>query len=322
ARRDKNNVHQRQSAQLRDREQQLDGENALLARKEKQLLDAIAKHDFDSIEALREVMLDEATETELRHQKETLDAAIGQLEGAWQQTDQTLRQRRANPLTTQGYEEIAVRLAAEQRELETAIAETARLAQIRERHAATVRSNAETEAAIARQRNEHARWKALDQLIGSSRGDEFNKFAQGLTLAQLVQLANRYLDQLNTRYQIQRTPHTDLELEILDRDQADNIRPVKTLSGGETFLVSLALALGLSDIAGRKTRIESLFIDEGFGTLDPNALDTAITTLENLQATGKMIGIISHVEALKDRITTQVQVVRQPGGNSTIRING
>ena len=82
------------------------------------------------------------------------------------------------------------------------------------------------------------------------------------------------------------------------------------------------MALGLSDIAGRKTRIESLFIDEGFGTLDPNALDTAITTLENLQATGKMIGIISHVEALKDRVTTQVQVVRQPGGNSTIRING
>ena len=86
--------------------------------------------------------------------------------------------------------------------------------------------------------------------------------------------------------------------------------------------MSLALALGLSDLAGNKTRIDSLFIDEGFGTLDPHTLDTVIATLENLQATGKLIGIISHVEALKDRITTQVQVIRLSGGVSRVQIGG
>jgi exonuclease SbcC len=90
------------------------------------------------------------------------------------------------------------------------------------------------------------------------------------------------------------------------------------LSGGESFLVSLSLALGLSDLAGNKTQINSLFIDEGFGTLDAETLDVAISALENLQASGKMIGIISHVEALKERIGTQIEVSKQPGGYSKI----
>jgi exonuclease SbcC len=97
---------------------------------------------------------------------------------------------------------------------------------------------------------------------------------------------------------------------------------MNTLSGGESFLVSLALALGLSDLAGRKAQINSLFIDEGFGTLDADTLDIAITALENLQAGGKFIGIISHVEALKERIGTQIQVQKQAGGQSTIKVIG
>jgi exonuclease SbcC len=95
---------------------------------------------------------------------------------------------------------------------------------------------------------------------------------------------------------------------------------MSTLSGGESFLVSLALALGLSDLASRKVQINSLFIDEGFGTLDAETLDVAITALENLQASGKSIGIISHVEALKDRIGTQIQLSREPGGTSKISL--
>ncbi|HSV12098.1 MAG TPA: SbcC/MukB-like Walker B domain-containing protein, partial [Hanamia sp.] len=105
-----------------------------------------------------------------------------------------------------------------------------------------------------------------------------------------------------------------------DHYQADVVRPMATLSGGESFLVSLSLALGLSDLAGRKVQIRSLFIDEGFGTLDADTLDIAITALENLEATGKMIGIISHVEALKDRIGVQIEIRKEAGGYSRIRL--
>jgi exonuclease SbcC len=135
-------------------------------------------------------------------------------------------------------------------------------------------------------------------------------------------LANQHLLKINKRYRILKNPEQDLDLQIQDTYQADAVRPVTTLSGGESFLVSLALALGLSDLAGRQTQIGSLFIDEGFGTLDAETLDMAISSLENLQANGKMIGIISHVEALKERIPTQIQVIKMTGGASQLRVMG
>ncbi|MDJ1499076.1 AAA family ATPase [Xanthocytophaga agilis] len=319
---EKVNSYKVKTRQLEDREKMLEHEVKLVSQKEERLLKNLVKESFDSIEALREVLLDEETEAILLKKKDQIDTLLNQLHGAWKQTEKTLEGLTSEVLTEQDYTQIQTQITASQIALEQVITEHTLLLQALDNHTKTALRNKDVETAILNQKKELERWSALDSLIGSAGGAEFNTFAQGLTLAQLVHLANRYLDQLNPRYQIRRIPKTDLELEIIDRDQADNIRPVKTLSGGETFLVSLALALGLSDIAGRKTRIESLFIDEGFGTLDPQALDVAITTLENLQATGKMIGIISHVEALKERITTQVQVVRQPGGNSLIRIVG
>ncbi len=175
---------------------------------------------------------------------------------------------------------------------------------------------------IHTQQKEHARWAKLKEIIGSADGKEFRVFAQGLTLKRVTQLANRYLQSLNGRYWIQKRSDKDLDLEILDTFQADNRRSMNTLSGGESFLVSLALALGLSDLAGSNTQIQSLFIDEGFGTLDDNSLDLAITTLENLQASGKTIGVISHVKELKERITAQIQVKKQSNGFSVIEIRG
>jgi DNA repair protein SbcC/Rad50 len=170
------------------------------------------------------------------------------------------------------------------------------------------------------QKAEYDRVNKLSALIGSADGKKFSRFAQGLTLARLTELANRHLMKLSDRYEILKSKTKDLELLIVDKYQADAIRPMATLSGGESFLVSLALALGLSDLASRKIQINSLFIDEGFGTLDADTLDVAICTLENLQAKGKMIGVISHVEALKERIDAQVQVSKQQGGHSKIEI--
>ncbi|PHN01530.1 AAA family ATPase [Flavilitoribacter nigricans] len=175
---------------------------------------------------------------------------------------------------------------------------------------------------IKRQENNYTRWAQLNEIIGQADGKKFRIFAQGLTLSKLVELANFHLESLNGRYLIRKRSDENLELEIIDTFQADNARSMNTLSGGESFLVSLSLALGLSDLAGRDARIQSLFIDEGFGTLDENSLDMAIDTLENLQSDGKTIGIISHVKALKERIGTQIQVTKKGTGFSEVAIVG
>jgi exonuclease SbcC len=170
---------------------------------------------------------------------------------------------------------------------------------------------------------EYARWDKLRALIGSADGSVFARFAQGLTLERLTILANRHLVQLNPRYSVRRAADGeagDLELEIVDHYQADAARPMRSLSGGESFLVSLALALGLSELASGRTSIESLFIDEGFGSLDADTLEIAMSALENLQAGGKTIGVISHVPAMQERIPAQINVTKETGGCSRVQI--
>ena len=159
----------------------------------------------------------------------------------------------------------------------------------------------------------------LHSLIGSQKGDKFRKFAQGLTLDNLVYLANKQLERLHGRYLLKRKDGEGLELSVLDTWQGDTVRDTKTLSGGESFLVSLALALALSDLVSHKTSIDSLFLDEGFGTLDAETLDIALDALDNLNASGKMIGVISHIEAMKERIPVQLKVTKKSGlGVSTL----
>lgn len=166
------------------------------------------------------------------------------------------------------------------------------------------------------------KWELLNQYIGSSDGKKFNDFAQDLTLSQLVQLANGRLARLNDRYILDRSRKgEDDSLMVVDVHMGNERRSVKTLSGGETFLLSLSLALALSDLASRNVEINSLFIDEGFGTLDPEVLDQTLDTLERLQSEGsKTIGIISHVEALKERIATKVQLIRNGQGYSSLKV--
>jgi exonuclease SbcC len=125
---------------------------------------------------------------------------------------------------------------------------------------------------------------------------------------------------LARRYRLERVPGHDMELQVVDGDMGDEVRSVHSLSGGETFLVSLALALALSSIAAEKTQIGSLFIDEGFGALDPNALEIALAALESIQATGRRVGIISHVAGLAERIGVRVRVVAVGGGRSRVEV--
>lgn len=176
----------------------------------------------------------------------------------------------------------------------------------------------EKQAAIEAQGKECRRWENLHELIGSADGKKYRNFAQGLTFEMMIGHANRQLQKMTDRYLLVRHDAQPLELNVVDNYQAGEIRPTKNLSGGESFIVSLSLALGLSHMASKNVRVDSLFLDEGFGTLDDEALDTALETLSGLQQDGKLIGVISHVPALKERISTQIQVTPQTGGRSQI----
>lgn len=175
-------------------------------------------------------------------------------------------------------------------------------------------------ATIASQKVALCRWNRLHMLIGSADGKKFRNFAQGLTFEMMISHANFHLNKMNNRYILLRDLKHPLDLNVIDTYQADEIRSTKNLSGGESFLVSLALALGLSRMASQNVRVDSLFLDEGFGTLDEDALDSALETLSGLRDGNKLIGIISHVPALKERIPLQIEVI--PGGSGKSRIKG
>ncbi len=163
-------------------------------------------------------------------------------------------------------------------------------------------------------------WTKMNALIGDSTGKKFSNFVQDLTLKQLIEYGNERLKGFSDRYLLEVENEAE-NLKVIDTYMGNTQRAVSSLSGGETFKLSLALAFGLSDLAAKNVNIESLFIDEGFGTLDPESLDQAITILENMQNTSnKSIGIISHVGELKDRIGTKIKLVRSGAGYSSIEI--
>lgn len=162
-------------------------------------------------------------------------------------------------------------------------------------------------------------WKKLNELFGSATGSKFKEIAQGYTLDALLTYANKHLKELSKRYELQRIPDT-LALQVVDLDMLGEIRTVHSLSGGESFLISLALALGLSSLSSNRMKVESLFIDEGFGSLDIDTLRIAMDALEHLQTQGRKIGVISHVAEMTERITAQVRVLKTANGRSRIEV--
>ncbi|SKA50277.1 AAA family ATPase [Photobacterium toruni] len=177
-------------------------------------------------------------------------------------------------------------------------------------------------SALATQQTQTELWLQMNELIGSATGNKFRTLAQGLTLQQLVLAANEHLQDLAPRYALQPVPGSPLALQVIDHDMGDEVRSVESLSGGESFLVSLSLALALASLAADTRQLGSLFIDEGFGTLDPDSLEMALACLDALQADGRQIGVISHVGTLVERIGVQVAVEAIGGGRSQIIIKG
>lgn len=173
------------------------------------------------------------------------------------------------------------------------------------------------QAAHASQAAKERVWAQLGELIGSADGKKFRNFAQQLTLDILLGYANLHLKDLARRYRLERI-RDSLGLLVVDQDMGDEVRSVHSLSGGESFLVSLALALGLASLSSHRVRVESLFIDEGFGSLDAEALQVAMDALDKLQSLGRKVGVISHVQDMTERISTRVQVRRMAGGLSRV----
>jgi exonuclease SbcC len=163
-------------------------------------------------------------------------------------------------------------------------------------------------------------WQEVNQAIGHSDGSKFRKLVQSITLDNLVQLANHHLANFSRRYRLDRSSPEDLGLQVIDQEMAAAIRPVSTLSGGERFLISLGLALALSSLEGKDSFVDSLFIDEGFGSLDAESLDLVMVALETLPSSGRRVGVITHVAAMMDRIAVQVRVNKQGNGRSAVKI--
>lgn len=187
--------------------------------------------------------------------------------------------------------------------------------------------NNKTKSAELRKRHDECKqiatnWNKLNALLGSSDGNKFRMIAQGYTLDIMLAYANRHLRELTNRYELARISPDSLAIKVIDLDMLSETRSVHSLSGGESFLVSLALALALSSLSSNKMSIESLFIDEGFGSLDTEVLGTAMDALERLQNTGRKIGVISHLPDIIERIPTQIRVIRSKEGKSSIKING
>jgi len=310
-------VSETQLGQLEVEISSLEGD---LARLNGELLLDIKEAGIESIEELMHHFISEDEALKLAELEKEISTQIETLNQMLIQTDLEIRQEASKELTSESLDGLQERFREIEESGKNLNQEIGRLTQILTEDARMKAKFEEVAAKIDLQKGEFERWQQLSALIGSADGKKFSRFAQGLTLARLTELANRHLQKLSDRYQILKSKEKDLELQIIDGYQADAVRPMATLSGGESFLVSLALALGLSDLASRKVQINSLFIDEGFGTLDADTLDIAISALENLQSKGKTIGIISHVEALKERIGVQIQVSKQPGGSSKINL--
>ncbi|WP_443825835.1 AAA family ATPase [Desulfovibrio sp.] len=253
----------------------------------------------------------------LERLSQELHAARMELAGRGRAAKEHLATEAAKALTTKNREELGQELAvleqhqaALQQEQGSCLQRLADNERLRQEQRVLVER-------IEQQERVFEQWSALQELIGSADGKKFRNIVQQMNLELMVAHANRQLVKMTDRYLLE-VGNGTLELNIRDNYQAGELRSTKNLSGGESFLVSLALALGLSQMASRTTRVDSLFLDEGFGTLDEDALDTALSTLASLQQRGKLIGIISHVQGLKERVPTQIEVLPIGGGKSRI----
>ncbi|WP_053121147.1 AAA family ATPase [Pseudomonas sp. P1.31] len=297
--------------------QALESEDKDLASK---IADWRARHpelDDGGLEDLLRV--DDAQLAELRQRLQQNEKAIEQAKVLLQERDERLAAHQAQHNGNLDAEQLATALTDLQNQFNVSEQQCAELRAEQVEDQRRQNANQALAQQIADAYAEYQRWARLSALIGSATGDTFRKIAQAYNLDLLVHHANVQLRQLVKRYRLKRGGSM-LGLLVMDTEMGDELRSVHSLSGGETFLVSLALALGLASMASSTLKIESLFIDEGFGSLDPESLQLAMDALDGLQAQGRKVAVISHVQEMHERIPVQIQVQRQGNGLSTLEV--
>jgi exonuclease SbcC len=280
---------------------------------------SIRKHkELLSVDRLRElVAYDGEWIARERNELQKLDTAIERTSAvSKERRDQREKHEKARP-TDDPIEVVQEALAAITAKLKTVKERTAELGVMLLQDEEHLQKSAALRSEISIQETKTRIWCQLSEIIGSADGKKFRNYAQQFTLDVLLAYANRHLADLSRRYRLERVKDT-LSLLIIDQDMGSEKRSVHSLSGGESFLVSLALALGLASLSSNRVRVESLFIDEGFGSLDAETLLIAMDALDNLQSQGRKVGVISHVQEMTERIGTQIQVKRMSGGQSRI----
>lgn len=247
-----------------------------------------------------------------------LDARCEELAKTARQAQEKLKQLASKIEPTMELVSLVGEIESLRESMNTLTAEKGRLQGLIETDDAQKQRLAEKLDAIKAQEKTLALWSRLNALIGSADGKRYRTFVQSMTFETLLHHANRALSKISQRYILKKDAVEPLKLNVIDAFQGGVERSADNLSGGESFLVSLSLALGLSEMASRNVRVESLFLDEGFGSLDPDTLEDAMNALAALQSEGKMIGIISHVGEVRERITTLIDVSPVSGGCSEL----
>ncbi|WP_426222768.1 AAA family ATPase [Psychrobacter sp. DWR1-2-3] len=312
--------------QLTAREQQLDTElqaaMSTLNTQQSIFTHLLAESQFVDEAAFVSARLPKEARESLQTRKLAIDNALHQAKLQLDSTQQALEQKLANPMTDEDREILAGQHHQIQIDIDELSQKIGAIDQKLKDNDSQKGQQAAQLIAINEQKQKLQVWQQLHTLIGSADGKKYRTFAQGLTFEVMISHANTQLQKMSDRYLLIHDDSNPLELNVIDNYQGGDIRSTKNLSGGEGFIISLALALGLSQMASHNIRVDSLFLDEGFGTLDEESLDIALDTLTSLQQEGKLIGIISHVQALKDRILTQIKVEKLSGGFSQISGQG
>ena len=279
----------------------------------------LRQKNFDGEESFLRARSHSGEIESLRRKRDELSAKTAMLDGALMSIQKQLDEQSARNLTSESPEKIEELYRLEDSSLKKLHQEigilTQRLKNVTDSAAKVKALEAEYDDLKAKCDD----WDMLNALIGSAEGDKFRVYAQKVTLSLVVNNANEYLRKMNGRYTLIQTPGSDeLELSVKDSEQAGTVRTTENLSGGEKFIISLALALGLSQISGSRAQVDSLFIDEGFGSLDEEALSSALDALGEIRREGRMIGIISHISGISERITAKINVIRKSEGTSII----
>ena len=278
----------------------------------------LRQHAFESESSFCKARLPDEKREQLKVQIDMLETQCKETKAKLLNVDETIAEVHAKQPSTHNHETLTKLLEKQTSDLGLLQQQLGALTEQINNYEINVKHQQHKQEQLIQQKKEYSYWAQLHTLIGSADGKKFRNFAQGLTFELMVHHANQTLDKMSDRYLLRRSTNEPLELTVIDAYQAGEIRSTANLSGGETFIISLALALGLSAMASQKVQIDSLFLDEGFGTLDEESLEVALETLSTLQQRGKIIGIISHVPLLKERIDVQIHLLSGIDGRSKI----